>query len=251
MSHQEHQSQGQPNYSEERSDLAAAFRWTARLGLNEGVANHFSLALTNDGRKFLINPNQFHFERISASDLVFVDLDHSEVTQSSLDPTAWSLHSAIHQACPRARCVMHLHPIYSTVLASLQDSELKPIDQNTATFFRRHIVDSKFNGLALNKESVRCAEFINGTNADTVVMANHGILVIGRSVADAFNRVYYFERAAETYIKALTTGQSLRVMSDEVAELTARQMDNYPNQAERHLQEIKAILDAEKSNYWR
>ena len=74
-------------------------------------------------------------------------------------------------------------------------------------------------------------------------MGNHGILVIGNTVAEAFNRMFYFERAAETYIKALWTGQPLRMLSDEIAEKTAAELDNYPGQAERHLSELKAILD--------
>jgi ribulose-5-phosphate 4-epimerase/fuculose-1-phosphate aldolase len=73
--------------------------------------------------------------------------------------------------------------------------------------------------------------------------------VIGESVADTFNRLYYFERAAETYIRALQTGQPLRVLSDEVAEKTAQELEDYPEQGDRHLAELKAILDDEQSNY--
>lgn len=75
------------------------------------------------------------------------------------------------------------------------------------------------------------------------------MLVIGDSVADTFNRLYYFERAAETYIRALQTGQKLRVLSDAVAEKTAQELEDYPDQSERHLAELKAILDDEGSNY--
>jgi ribulose-5-phosphate 4-epimerase/fuculose-1-phosphate aldolase len=74
-------------------------------------------------------------------------------------------------------------------------------------------------------------------------------MVTGDSVAETFNRLFYFERAAETYIRALQTGQPLRVMPDDIAEKTAREIDDYPGQADRHLTEIKAILDAEGSDY--
>ena len=80
-------------------------------------------------------------------------------------------------------------------------------------------------------------------------MGNHGVLVIGDTVADAFNRMFYFERAAETYIKALWTGRPLRVLSDAIAEKTAAEMDDYPGQAERHLAELKAILDEQEPVY--
>jgi len=82
-----------------------------------------------------------------------------------------------------------------------------------------------------------------------MIMGNHGLLVIGHSVADTFNRLYYFERAAGTYIQALQTGRELRVLSDEVAERTAQQLEAYPEQDERHFAELKAILDEEQSDY--
>ena len=80
-------------------------------------------------------------------------------------------------------------------------------------------------------------------------MGNHGVLIIGDTVADTFNRLYYFERAAETYIRALQTGQKLRVISDEIAEKTAQELEDYPDQSERHLAELKAILDSENDPY--
>ena len=83
----------------------------------------------------------------------------------------------------------------------------------------------------------------------TMIMGNHGVLVIGETVADTFNRLYYFERAAETYIRALQTGQPLRVLSDEVASKVADQLETYPEQDQRHFEELKAILDEEGSNY--
>ena len=80
-------------------------------------------------------------------------------------------------------------------------------------------------------------------------MGNHGIMVIGTSVAETFNRMYYFERAAETYILALQTGQKLRILSDEIAEKTAAEVEQYPEQSLRHLSELKDILDSENSDY--
>ena len=87
------------------------------------------------------------------------------------------------------------------------------------------------------------------TRKKVLIMCQHGVMVIGDDVADAFNRLFYFERAAETYVKALWTGQPLRVLSDEVAEKTACELDNYPGQAERHFAELKAILNAEEPDY--
>ncbi|UWQ63930.1 class II aldolase and adducin N-terminal domain-containing protein [Leisingera caerulea] len=236
---------------QERVDMAAAFRWTARLNMHEAVANHFSLAVNEDGTRFLMNPNQVHFARVKASGLLLLDANDPKTMQrpDAPDPTAWGLHGSIHRLCPHARCVMHVHSIHATVLACLADSTLPPIDQNTATFYNRHVVDSGFGGLAFEDEGARCASMLTDPKVKTMIMGNHGVLVIGDSVADTFNRLYYFERAAETYIRALQTGQKLRVLSDEIAEKTAQELEEYPDQAERHLAELKAILDDEGSNY--
>ncbi len=144
---------------------------------------------------------------------------------------------------------MHVHSIHATVLACLQDSRLPPIDQNCATFYNRTVIDDHYNGLAMEDEGNRCAALFSDPKHKVMVMGNHGVMVIGATVAETFNRLYYFERAAETYIRALQTGQPLRVLSDEVAEKTARMLEDYPEQDTRHLAELKAILDEEGSTY--
>jgi ribulose-5-phosphate 4-epimerase/fuculose-1-phosphate aldolase len=235
----------------ERVDLAAAFRWTARLDMHEGVANHFSLAVNEDGTQFLMNPNQVHFSRIRASDLLLIDANDPETLEGpdAPDPTAWGLHGGVHRACPHARCVMHVHSIHVTVLACLQDSSLPPIDQNCCTFFDRIVIDEHYGGLAFEDEGARCAALLTDPKQKVMVMGSHGVMVIGDTVAETFNRLYYFERAAETYIKALQTGMPLRRIPDDIAEKTARELETYPKQDARHLAELKAILDTEGSDY--
>ncbi|WP_306141892.1 class II aldolase and adducin N-terminal domain-containing protein [Roseibium sp. MMSF_3412] len=236
---------------QERVDMAAAFRWTARLNMHEAVANHFSLAVNDDGTQFLMNANQQHFSRIKASDLLLLDANDPATMDApnAPDPTAWGLHGSIHRLCPHARCVMHVHSIHATVLACLKDSTLPPLDQNAATFYGRQVVDEGYGGLAFDDEGARCAALLTDPKVKTMIMGNHGVLVIGDTVADTFNRLYYFERAAETYIRALQTGQPLRILPHDVAEKTAQELDEYPGQADRHLNELKAILDDEKSDY--
>ncbi len=239
------------SYWQERADLAAAFRWTARLNMHEAVANHFSLAVNADGTEFLINPNQAHFSRIRASELLLLDANDPDALDrpDAPDPTAWGLHGSIHRNCPHARCVMHAHSIFSTVLASLADSTLAPIDQNTATFYDRVVIDEHFGGLAFEDEGERCAAMLTDPSKKVMIMGNHGVLVLGDSVADAVNRLYYFERAAETYIRALQTGQPMRLIPHEIAEKTALELEDYPGQAEAHLRGIRGILDHENSDY--
>lgn len=239
-------------FDEERVDLACAFRWTARLDMNEAVANHFSLAVNAGGTQFLMNPNQVHFARVKASDLLLIDANDPETMNrpDAPDPTAWGLHSAIHRNVPHARCVMHVHSTYATVLASLADSRLPAIDQNSAMFHGpRQVIDENYGGLAFDEEGERCSKLLADPRVQVMIMGNHGILVIGETVAQTFNRMYYFERAAETYVKALWTGKPLRTLPDAVAAKVADEMDDYPGQAERHLAELKAILDEQEPVY--
>ena len=239
------------SHHQERADLTAAFRWAARLNFHEGVANHFSVAVNEDGTQFLMNPNQSHFSRIKASDLILVDANDTETMnrRNAPDPTAWGLHGALHRQCQHARVALHVHSIHATVLSTLQDPRLPPIDQNCAMFFNRYVIDTEYGGLAFEEEAERCCQQLSDQNKKVLVMCHHGVMVIGDDVADAFNRLFYFERAAETYIKALWTGQPLRVLSDEVAEKTAKDLEDYPGQAERHFAELKAILDREEPEY--
>ena len=235
----------------QRIDMAAAFRWAVKLNLHEAVANHFSLATNPEGTRFLINPNGRHFARITASSLVEIDADDPGTMDrpDAPDPTAWGLHGAIHRALPHARCVMHVHSIHATVLASLADSRLPAIDQNSAMFFDRQVVDDAYGGMAFEAEGARCAQLLANPKITTLIMGNHGVLIVGASVAETFNRLYYFERAAETYIRALQSGRALRVLPDAIAEKTAQEWESQPAFAAGHLAEIKAILDQTAPDY--
>lgn len=233
-----------------RIDLAAAFRLAARHGWHEAVANHFSAAVSADGRQFLVNPRWRHFSAIRASDLMLVDADdHGTMNRPDApDPSAWSIHAAIHRRLPQARVVLHLHPPYATALASLKDPSILPIDQNTARFYNRVAVDMSFGGIATEEaEGERIASTIG--NRKVLMMANHGVTVIGETVGEAFDTMYYLEKAAQNMILALSTGRPLNVMDDDLAETTAAGWDDYKGADEAHFSELKRMLDREGADY--
>jgi ribulose-5-phosphate 4-epimerase/fuculose-1-phosphate aldolase len=239
-----------PEIERARIDLAAAFRWFARIGMHEAVANHLSIAVSADGSKFLMNPRGRHFSRIRASDLLLLDAnDQATLSRPDApDPTAWYIHGRLHALLPQARCVMHLHPKYSTALAGLADSTMYPIDQNTMRFYGRVAMDETYTGMAVaNEEGDRLAGLLG--NKNVLMMGNHGILIAGPSIAQAFDEMYYFERAAETLMICYASNRPLRIAPDEVAQTTAQQWLDYPHLADDHLAEIKAILDLEAPDY--
>ena len=233
-----------------RVDLAAAFRWFARLGMHEAVANHLSYAVSEDGRHFLMNPRGRHFSRMRASELLLLDAQDRDTLRrpDAPDATAWFIHGRLHAKLPQARCLMHLHPKHATAIAALEDSSIPPIDQNTMRFYGRVAMDESYGGMALSdEEGDRLAKLIG--DKPVLMMSNHGVMVVRPSIAEAFDEMYYLERACETLVTAYATGRKLRIASANVAALTAQQWVEYPHLASDHFDELKAILDAEEPDY--
>jgi ribulose-5-phosphate 4-epimerase/fuculose-1-phosphate aldolase len=231
-----------------RVELACAFRWAARLDMHESIANHFSYAVNESGRQFLINPGGRHFSRIRASDLLLIDLDAPDAsTSNATDPTAMALHSALHRNHKHARCLLHTHSRYATALACLQNPTLPPIEQNAMRFFERVAVDDGFDGMGLGDEAERVGHLLG--DKPILLMGNHGVLVAASSIAQAFDDLYYFERACELYFIARSSGLPLRVVSDEIARKTCQQWLDYPNFAQQHFTALLEILDQEEPDY--
>ena len=237
--------------TELQKDLAATFRWTARLNMHEGVANHFSACVPGSSTDFYVNKAGLHFSQIKASDIILVTKDNIEELKKKpdlVDPTAINIHGAIHQKVPHARCIFHVHSKYATALSTLKDPIMKPIDQNTMIFFNRVSVFNEFGGLGFEDESIKMANALG--NKQHLLLANHGIITTGETIAEGFNYLYYFEKAAETYLTALSTNKELNIFSDEIAEKTSQETADYPiNLAQLHLDQIKKILDKEEPDY--
>ncbi len=233
-----------------RQDLAAAFRLCHRFGWSESVGNHFSAAVSANGRKFLLNPRWQHFATVKASDLLLLDADDPEVMNrpNAPDPSAWTVHGTLHRMLPEARVILHCHSPYAVALSCLKDPTLLPLDNNTARFFGRIGYDLSFGGIAdAAEEGERLAEMIRGKAV--LVMGNHGVSVAGETVADAFEDLYFFEKAAQTMVLALSTGQPLAVLSDEIAQGTSDGWIPYRGMAAKHFAYLKSCLDREDPSY--
>ncbi len=216
-----------------RTRLAAAFRLADHFGFSEGICNHFSLAHP-DGQRTLINPMGRHWSAMQPGDLVWVDdagrpLDSSH----SVEITAAMLHSAIHRTNRNARCVMHTHMPYATALTCIEGGEFRPIHQNGLRFHGAIGYDARYNGLIDDPaEADRIAQLLG--DRQVLFMANHGVMVVGGGVAQAFDALYYLERACQLQVLAMSTGQPLREVPDAVARHTRRQYERGDSYAEPH-----------------
>ncbi|URK89438.1 aldolase (plasmid) [Rhizobium sp. RCAM05350] len=236
--------------NEMKTDLAACFRAAADFGLSEGICNHFSSVVPGREDLFIVNPFGLAFSEIRASDLLVCDFDNNVLQGDGVpEDTAFFIHSRIHKRVPRARVAFHTHMPYATALSMVEGAPLKWTCQNALRFYGRTLVDENYNGLALDgSEGDRIADCIG--EAEIVFMRNHGVMVIGETVADAWDDLYYLERTCEVQTIAESTGRALLEVPSAVAEETYRQFRlGSKLGAEHHLKSIKRRLDSTGSDY--
>ena len=162
-----------------------------------------------------------HFSRIRASDLLLLDAADPQAVRgaNAPDPTAWYLHAELHQRLPQARCILHTHMPHATALCCLQDFEFLMLDQNACRFHGRIAYDRDYSGMALDaSEGARVAGLLDGGKS-VLFMGNHGVIVVAPSVAQAFDELYYLEKAAQLQVLALSTGRPLALIPEPVAAL--------------------------------
>jgi ribulose-5-phosphate 4-epimerase/fuculose-1-phosphate aldolase len=154
----------------------------------------------------------------------------------------------MHAQLPRARCILHVHPPHATAWSCLADPNIKPIDQTSARFYKRVAIDTEYGGVADNAaEGLRLTRALS--DKYVLMMGNHGVLVVGDTVAETFDTLYHLERACRTLLLAHSSGQPLRVLPDDIAQKTALAWEQEGAQAAEHFEQIKAVLDAEDKSY--
>lgn len=232
-----------------RIDLAAAFRLAVRMDLHEGVCNHFSLMLP-DGERFFLNRYGLHWSEVTASNLLMLNADGKVLQgEGEFEKTAFYIHSRIHLANRRAACVLHTHMPYATALALLEDGRLEMAEQNALRFHDDIAYDDTYNGLVVDEaEGDRLARVLGDKRV--LFLANHGVIVAGPSVAEAFDLLYYLERACRLQVLARSTGGRLKPVREEVVRETYRMMlADAPKYAAAHFAALKRILEREEPDY--
>ncbi|MBM79242.1 MAG: hypothetical protein CMJ78_01455 [Planctomycetaceae bacterium] len=232
-----------------RVDLAATFRWADRLGLSEGICNHFSLAVPGQDDQFLINPQGLHWSEITASDLIIVDLAGNLIEGNhEAEPTAFFIHSRIHLSRPSAKCVLHVHAPYSTALCCIDGGKIEWCSQNSLRYYGRIAYDDEYNGLALDaSEGDRICS--NMQEADILFLAAHGVIVTAENLALAFDDLYYLERTAMNQVLAMSTGRPLKQISHEICQESFRQIQADRQQSYSHIEAIRRVLMRECSEF--
>lgn len=235
-----------------RVDLAACFRMAARLGMEEGICNHFSAVVPGYDDLFIVNPYGYAFAELTASMLLICDF-HGNVVSGSGQPeaTAFYIHARIHKNVPRARAAFHTHMPYATALSMTEGDPLIFAGQTALKFYGRTAVDRNYNGLALDaREGDRIAAAIG--DADIVFMKHHGVMVCAPNIAEAWDDLYYLERACEVQTLALSTGREVLPVAPEIAQAAYRQMrEGDPESARLHLESVKRALDRSEPEYKR
>jgi ribulose-5-phosphate 4-epimerase/fuculose-1-phosphate aldolase len=212
-----------------RIDLAALYRIVASFGWDDLLATHISTRLPGPGHRFLINPLGLLFEEITASSLVKVDLDGTILEQRTvaINPAGFVIHSAVHAARADAQCVIHLHTVPGVAVSS-QRHGLLPLNQ-TAMLLNGRVAYHDFEGIALSlDERERLVR-------DPMILRNHGTLAVGTSSADAFQTMYFLERACAMQIAALAGHAEYLIPKQAVQDVVARQTADFGDIADRLL----------------
>jgi ribulose-5-phosphate 4-epimerase/fuculose-1-phosphate aldolase len=242
------------SHAQARVDLAACYRLADHFGLNEGIDNHMTMLVPGHGDRFLLAPFGLHWSEVRASDFMVVDFSGQIVSgRGPIEDTALYIHLPVHRSSPKARCVLHTHMPYATALSMLENPRLEMAVQSALGFHEDVAYDLEYNGLAFDEaEGERLARALG--DKSVLLMGNHGALVVGETVPQAFERLYFFERACQAQVLALSTGRALKLVPEKVARTTLAQFQSGGqvggrDRADLHFEALKRMLDRNHADY--
>ena len=236
-----------------RLQLAAAYRIFDHLGWCELIYGHISLRLPGPQHHFLINPYGLRYDEMTASSLVKIDLDGNLVEPSDypVNPAGFVIHSAIHEHRDNAHCVMHTHTRAGMAIAALECG-LLPISMN-AMSLHGYIAYHDFEGSTLLlEEREKLAQDLG--DADGFILRNHGLLSVGRTVAEAFLYLYRLESACQVQLDAMASATELTLPPQAAIERSAQQMRQFAQCAADDIGQLEfgalvRLMDQKDSSY--
>ena len=230
----------------DREDLASAIRLAAHFDLHEGICNHFSVQCEGPEELYLINAYGWHWTEVTSDRLLLIDGEGNVVDgQGEVESSARNIHIASHRANPRHKAILHVHMPYATSISMLQGGRLLMAHQTAARFYGRIGYEEKFGGIAVTaEEGERIArQARDNSHIDCMFLANHGVVCSGPSVAQAFDDLYYLERAARQQVLAQSTGLPLKLIPEDIVKLTAEQFQrDFEVYAGKHFEALKRLV---------
>lgn len=216
-------------HAAERVELAAAYRLIAHFKMDDSIFTHISARAPADegDHAFLINPYGLRFDEVTAGNLVTVDLEGNILRDdygAGMNKAGFTIHSAVHEARPEIRCVLHTHTVAGVAISSMEEG-LLPLNQWSLQFHNR-LAFHDYEGIALDlAERERLVADLGDRRV--MVLRNHGLLTCGKTVGEAFSLMFNMERACRAQIAIMSSGGKMRPVEGQLAEKTARQFDSW------------------------
>lgn len=239
-----------PSEQELREDLAAAYRLIALHGMTDLVFTHLSVRVPGEGHRFLVNPYGLLFEEITASSLVLVDAEGAprQPTSWPVNPAGFVIHSAIHMGRADAACVMHTHTLAGMAIAA-REGGLLPLNQMMMEFDGR-VALHDYEGIAADDNLDERQRLVRDLgDKPAMILRHHGLLTVGRTVAEAFYWMWYLEQACRIQLAAQAGGARLVVAPPEVVARTRAQYSTGPGKGWLPWQALRRKLDREQPDY--
>jgi ribulose-5-phosphate 4-epimerase/fuculose-1-phosphate aldolase len=236
-----------------RVDLAAAHRLAVMQGMSEAICNHFTLAVPGTDDRFFLIPYGLHWSEVSAKDFMTVSYEGEIISGSGIaEPTAFYIHAPFHRRRADARCVLHTHMPYATALSLMESPRLDLISQTSLMFAGLIAYDDEYQGLAMDRKEGERLAGVLGHDKAVLFLANHGVIVIGDSVARAYDRLYFLERACQLQVLARSMGRTKPIPEHVVRRTIEQQATLKPGNApicDTHFAALKRLLDRREPGY--
>ena len=236
-----------------RVDLAAAHRLAFLHDFSEGIFNHLTCAVPGRDDRYLQIPFGLHWSEVTASAFLEVGYDGKVLSgEGEVERSGFCIHAPIHRLIPEGVCVMHTHMPFASALSRLEDPTIKPIGQTECGLMKHVVYDELYTGPAFDPaEGERLARVLG--DKKVMFMSNHGVLTVGRSVAEAYDLLYYLERVAQVQLYAMWTGQKLKPLPRPIIEQTMQTIGGpmYGGKPhwDHHFAALKRMLDRREPDY--